>query len=197
MTERERWIVYPLLFFALGASLRDKFMQQVSTKELVCRRIDCEGPIACEGVVVLDPNNKSQPHVQLGRVEPAEGAAGQPPTRFGVLILRDSNGKELCGVTNNELFVRTISCEGLKVVDPANPTRAIAAFLQNGITLWDADNPARVLAGLWSAVVRTDKPDAKPQRIGVLALNNRQIQTVQGSPAPPQPDRPQPDEPQR
>ena len=24
MTERERWIVYPLLFLALGAALRDK-----------------------------------------------------------------------------------------------------------------------------------------------------------------------------
>jgi len=39
MSERERWIVYPLLFFALGAALRDKVLQQVEAKEIVCERI--------------------------------------------------------------------------------------------------------------------------------------------------------------
>ena len=29
MSERERWIVYPLLLFALGAAIRDKLMQRV------------------------------------------------------------------------------------------------------------------------------------------------------------------------
>src|SRR5262245_29464955 len=100
MNERERWIVYPLLFFALGAALRDKFLQHVSTKELECQRLvvkqlECDGPIiakqmqcqegllakqiqcdgglVCEGVVVLDPDNRSQPLVELGRTEPVPG----------------------------------------------------------------------------------------------------------------------------
>ena len=32
MTERERWIVYPLLFLALGAALRDKLSEHTKTK---------------------------------------------------------------------------------------------------------------------------------------------------------------------
>jgi len=190
MNERERWIVYPLVFFALGAALRDKFMQQVSTKELYCQRIQCEGPIACEGVVVLDPSNKNQPLVQLGRIEPGPGEPGQPPTRLGVLILRDSKGQEYCGVSNNELFVRKISCEGLTVVDPANPSRVLALLVQSGLTLLDPDNPTRVLAGLWSAKAKADaNPGAQPQRVGVLALNNQQFGTLTGK-APPTPANP-------
>ncbi|MEM6798578.1 MAG: hypothetical protein AAF589_03610 [Planctomycetota bacterium] len=39
MSERERWIVYPLLFLALGAALRDKLMQQTRADQLVCQRL--------------------------------------------------------------------------------------------------------------------------------------------------------------
>jgi hypothetical protein len=175
MTERERWIVYPLLFFALGAALRDKFLQQVSTKEVFCQRLQCEGPITCEGVVVLDADNKRQPLVQLGRIEPLEGEAGQPSTELGVLILRDNQGQELGYVSNNELFVKKISCEGLTVVDPNVPQ----------------GQPPRVLAGLWSAVAQA--AGAQPQRIGVLTLNNKIFAALTGSPprTPANPQRPQ------
>jgi hypothetical protein len=37
MTERERWIVYPLLFLALGAALRDKLVDRTTNKSLVCQ----------------------------------------------------------------------------------------------------------------------------------------------------------------
>ncbi len=49
MTERERWIVYPLLFFALGAALRDKLLHEVQTKDLVC-----------ETLRIVDPHNKQR-----------------------------------------------------------------------------------------------------------------------------------------
>lgn len=39
MSERERWIVYPLLFLALGSALRDKIAKQTQTKEIVCERL--------------------------------------------------------------------------------------------------------------------------------------------------------------
>jgi hypothetical protein len=173
MNERERWIVYPLVFFALGAALRDKFLQQVSTKEVLCQRIECEGPITCEGVVVLDANNKRQPLVQLGRIEPPDGAGGQSPTELGVLILRDNQGQELGVVSNNELFVKKISCENLTVVDPNVPQ----------------GQPPRVLAGLWSAVAQV--AGAPSRRIGVLTLNNKIFAALSGSP-PATPANPQP-----
>src|SRR3954466_9616554 len=39
MTERERWIVYPLLFLALGAALRDKLVDRTTTKNIVCQQL--------------------------------------------------------------------------------------------------------------------------------------------------------------
>ena len=39
MSERERWIVYPLLFLALGAALRDKLSEQTRTKRIECQEL--------------------------------------------------------------------------------------------------------------------------------------------------------------
>jgi hypothetical protein len=42
MTERERWIVYPLLFLALGAAFRDKLVDRTTTKVIKCQELDIE-----------------------------------------------------------------------------------------------------------------------------------------------------------
>jgi hypothetical protein len=42
MTERERWIVYPLLFLALGAALRDKLIDRTTTKSIKCQELVIE-----------------------------------------------------------------------------------------------------------------------------------------------------------
>lgn len=39
MTERERWIVYPLLFLALGAAMRDKIFNLTRTQQVLCERL--------------------------------------------------------------------------------------------------------------------------------------------------------------
>ena len=39
MSERERWIIYPLLFLALGAALRDKLAKQTRSENVVCQKI--------------------------------------------------------------------------------------------------------------------------------------------------------------
>lgn len=39
MSDRERWIVYPLLFLALGSALRDKLFKVTSTKQLRCEQL--------------------------------------------------------------------------------------------------------------------------------------------------------------
>ena len=49
MSERERWIVYPLLFLALGAALRDKLVDRTTAKSIVCQEltiVDEECPIS-------------------------------------------------------------------------------------------------------------------------------------------------------
>jgi hypothetical protein len=39
MTERERWVVYPLLFLALGAALRDKLFDRTTSRVIVCQEL--------------------------------------------------------------------------------------------------------------------------------------------------------------
>ncbi len=39
MSDRERWIVYPLLFLALGAALRDKLAKRTLSDQLICKSL--------------------------------------------------------------------------------------------------------------------------------------------------------------
>ncbi len=158
MNERERWIVYPLLCFALGAGLRDKFLQQVATKELHCERLVATDVI-CEDVSVIDSDKPDRIVAKLAAQKPPS-KPGEPSDQFGLLWLRDSEGRELCGVTNNQLQVRQISCEGVRILDPGNQSR--------------------VLAGLGSVTVSDKQGKARP--FGVLVLNNEDFGTVTGNP---------------
>lgn len=55
MTERERWIVYPLLFLALGAAMRDKIFNLTRSQKVVC-----------EGLAVYQNGDPQHPVAILG-----------------------------------------------------------------------------------------------------------------------------------
>lgn len=118
MNERERWIIYPLLFFALGAALRDKFTQQVTTDRLFA------GKILCEELEVIDSEKPDRIVAKLSSNPPQRGNPNAD--RYGVFLLIDSEGKELCGVTNNQLQVSRIACNAVTVLDPKDPNRTLA-----------------------------------------------------------------------
>ncbi len=90
MSDRERWIVYPLLFLALGAALRDKLAKQTRAKQIVCEQlyvVDTEGrPLAtlAGNELHLDLAGKSQGYVTAGVVD-AETLAqrGRPVVTSG------------------------------------------------------------------------------------------------------------------
>lgn len=65
MTERERWIVYPLLFLALGAALRDKIVKSTESQR-----------IKCQGLAVFDANEN--PLLVLGAEQFPELRADAP-----------------------------------------------------------------------------------------------------------------------
>lgn len=65
MTERERWIVYPLLFLALGAALRDKIVKSTESQR-----------IKCQGLAVFDANE--EPLLVLGAEQFPELRADAP-----------------------------------------------------------------------------------------------------------------------
>lgn len=60
MTERERWIVYPLLFLCLGVSLRDKVTHTTTAKLIDAELIRCQA-------------------IQVGEIEPGQNRSGILP----------------------------------------------------------------------------------------------------------------------
>jgi hypothetical protein len=117
MTERERWVVYPLLFLALGASLRDKLGGRTTTKSIVCQELRVEDePVGNQTARVL---------ALIGRTEPT---AGKPSV--GYLMVNGQVGVDgalnVKGTVNaNQYFFR-----GLPMI-PAVHAVAPGAALQN------------------------------------------------------------------
>jgi hypothetical protein len=102
MTDRERWIVYPLLFLALGAALRDKLFDRTTTKSIICQELT---------VVDAEPiGNRPRILARIGRAEPHGGQ-----TSSGHLFV---NGQiDVQGVVN----ARQYAYQGVPFV-PAIPT---------------------------------------------------------------------------
>jgi hypothetical protein len=159
MTERERWIVYPLLFFALGAALRDKFTHTVQTDELRAGRILCDELVASRSVTVYDPQNLARPLAQLTS---SKSMAPGSNKRLGSLLLTDSEGRDMFWLADDQIKTRLIECEGVRVIDPDNPSRTLAAL----------------------ATDASRGKDGKPERYGILALNNREYNRILGNPLP-------------
>jgi hypothetical protein len=79
MNDRERWIVYPLLFLALAVSLRDKLTQTVRAERVECRAL------------ILN-DERGRPLLMLAPAALAESRLEDPPQ--GLLLL-DGEGREL------------------------------------------------------------------------------------------------------
>jgi hypothetical protein len=62
MSERERWVIYPLLFLALGAALRDKLFDRTTTRSIVCQELTVvdEQPVGNQPVRVLARIGRAQ-----------------------------------------------------------------------------------------------------------------------------------------
>ncbi len=99
MSERERWIVYPLLFFALGAALRDKLTQRVESRELVCQSLKIVDPLTSNRILA----ELSVDHTRL----------------------LDSDGPRSVLRVNDVVCRRGVQCAGLSVVDAEDRTQAL------------------------------------------------------------------------
>jgi hypothetical protein len=75
MSERERWIVYPLLFLALGAALRDKLIDQTMSKKIVCQEL----------IVYGEGRDRREP-VKLVEIGAAPRASATQP-QFGQIVV--------------------------------------------------------------------------------------------------------------
>src|SRR5689334_18593989 len=88
MTDRERWTVYPLLFLALGVSLKDKMLRSVNTDEVHAKKVVCSellvagqdgvvdvraagGNLQARSLVVADAAGKQRVNIGAGGVQAA------------------------------------------------------------------------------------------------------------------------------
>ncbi|MCA9235838.1 MAG: hypothetical protein KDA44_10225 [Planctomycetales bacterium] len=160
MSERERWIVYPLLFFALGAAIRDKILNSVESDQIACEELDAK-TIRCEEIVVTDPQGRTAGLAKLG------STALQPNNpdskRVGLLVLTDTEGTEFFGLADDELFMRRLRCENLAIMDPQTPGGVVAAL------------------GVGEVTLNTNPPQTR--RVGVFRLNNQVTAQLPGVPA--------------
>ncbi|MEN0111255.1 MAG: hypothetical protein AAF805_11090 [Planctomycetota bacterium] len=91
MTDRERWIVYPLLFLALGAALRDKLAKQTRAKQIICEQlylVDAEGrPVgAWQGDrLQLDVGGRGEGYLTAGVVDAETLAQRGKPVMTGAV----------------------------------------------------------------------------------------------------------------
>jgi len=157
MSERERWIVYPLLFFALGSALRDKLLQRIESKE-----------IYCESLKIVDPQDPMRLLAELGSGKEISYNPAQTAGRVGVLTIQDSDGKEACQLAKDLRTARVIT-NLLLVVDPVNQqphviagTEQVPMMSLGGVGAYGGTGALGSTAGTIS-------------HQGVLLLDNRRI----------------------
>jgi len=115
MSERERWIIYPLLFFALGAAVRDKILHRIDVKEIYCESLKI--------VDRQDPTGLVYAELSIQRAKPDD--PNQLADRRGALHLVDSEGHVVCRLDHNAFLPRLIS-KRLDIVDAIGQQRAVA-----------------------------------------------------------------------
>jgi hypothetical protein len=115
MSERERWIVYPLLFLALGVALRDTMIRPV-TDEVRCRRL-----------VVYDVRDR--PVAEIAPLEVAVRGSREA-AHVGTLRLLDPFGLPVVSVDHEGLDVSG----SLNVFGPTNkPVVHLGASESGGV----------------------------------------------------------------
>lgn len=183
MSERERWIVYPLLFFALGAAIRDKLFHQVATGDVVAETVHAQS-LVCEGLTILDPQDPTRKLAQVVPVTTLREKDGKPHRySFGALILTDSEDEELFGVANDQLQMRGILCDSIRatgsiyanevaVVDPQDRNRKLAQ-MRPYTEPREGEEPPYYSYGM---VILTDSKDAELFGVANDRLRMRQVQ---------------------
>lgn len=118
MTERERWIVYPLLFLALGASLRDKFG---GPETIDAKHIHCE-ELRTSQVVIADPRS-NQPRIVLKTVPEAAPNGAVAPHSSGQIELLDPAQRVQTAITRGAVITHGLKTQAIAVADPLGRPR--------------------------------------------------------------------------
>lgn len=132
MSERERWIVYPLLFLGLGTSLKDKLVapsvvkaeriecnqiqcrQQLSTNQLDAAQVTVAKSLAAGQVVVID--QKKQPRILLRTIPARQGDTVLKEKTRGQISLFDETNRVMCALGQRIICTQLISAGPIEIL---------------------------------------------------------------------------------
>ncbi len=156
MTERERWVVYPLLFLALGAALRDKLSEHTKTKT-----------IECQELIVYGEGSEGRPSVPLVQIGAAKRASADSPHMGQIFVngLIQAQGVQAEGIqagnvnADNYYFRRVPFAPLLRAIPGVSPADWLRAQQQAAEAAEkDAQAKGAPADGGNPAQVPTDKP---------------------------------------
>ena len=136
MTDRERWTIYPLLFLALGIAVKDKIFREVTTDNVLAKKMQCNS------LIVTDPQGAEQVLIT------ATPNGGLIRTR-GAMAIVDHSGREqvLLSSTSNGGLIRTRGA--VAIVDESGHEQALlssvngSGFIRSRGTLAVTDQEGR------------------------------------------------------
>ncbi len=117
MTDRERWTVYPLLFLALGISLKDKLARSVETDRIECKTLVCEGLEVTAG-----PKSDERVTIARGNIVAKGGILSQS------LEVAGPKPEQRVQITGGNIVAKGgIHSEGIEVLGPMPGQRVAVA----------------------------------------------------------------------
>jgi hypothetical protein len=148
MTERERWIIYPLLLLALGVSLRDRLVKtappaqsdtaRVQREELRAQRIvQCE-ELRTHRIVVVEPK-QSRPCMVLDTAPETQTPGA---LHCGRIELSDSAGRHQTAIARGKIQSDVLAGHELFAVDPFGQVRAAIGSRADGPSDGKSARPA-------------------------------------------------------
>ena len=126
MSTRERWIVYPLLFLALGAAVRDKMIAKIEIPPLVCDRLEVNGQSVCRIPCLICDRLEVKGVVECGQSVCRELLVVKGVAECGKSVCREllvvgPNGRPVVAASFNPRAanagtIETLSANGLPLV---------------------------------------------------------------------------------
>lgn len=135
MSDRERWVVYPLLFLAMGASLRDKLFDRTMSKTIGCQELivygEDSGGLDPPKLVVIGAAKRSSPEAPQSGLILVDGQLLVDQLRVGTVVA-DNYGYR--GIP----FTPTLRA----ILPGVSPAELLRAFQQSAEAMQDGTTPA-------------------------------------------------------
>ncbi len=163
MSDRERWIIYPLLFLALGSSIWGKLNKQIYSPLVRCHELEVIGPDDAVKIQLSASPRRPAGEIRLFGSDSKHPLAiihGDPTGKFGVVECRDAEGRLVAAMQGTGFG------NGRVEVHDHEQSWAVSLShegLQSGLSISDL-RTGRSAFLLGASVARGQSPTLKPPK---------------------------------